>query len=157
MGDIGFLLLLALGASASSGLNGATNARRRRLRQERVWGREPLSDELFAAGISALSPVPPSFARAFRMHVARAIGVDPARLRPEDHLRKDLRAVSLEAWELAGVLERAFDVRVRVMDLARAATLRELCKLVYARQLEPSEATPPLHRDPVPKERAPEA
>ena len=54
------------------------------------------------------------------------------------------------------VLERAFDMRVRVVDVMRAETLRELCKQLYLNSENISEADPPLHRDPVPRERAPE-
>jgi hypothetical protein len=156
MGDVGFFLLIAFVTMISFGMTEALAVRRRRKRREFVESRVPQSDEVFTAGISALTPVPQDFVRAFRLGVGRALGVDYARLQPGDRIARDLRAVNIDAWELAAVLERAFDMRVRVTDVVRAGTLRELCKLLYAKTEEISEADPPLHRDPVPKQRAPE-
>lgn len=156
MGDVGFFILLALVTVVSFTVTETLAIRRRRVRREIVDARTPQSDEVFTAGISALTPVPQGFVRAFRLAVARAIGVDHTRLLPSDNIRKDLRVVNLDAWELAAVLERAFDMRVRVTDVVRAGTLRELCKQLYLSSEDISEADPPLHRDPVPKLRAPE-
>jgi hypothetical protein len=156
MGDIAFFLLLVLVTVISFTVSEALNIRRRRRRAELVDGRVPEPDDTFTAGISALEPVPQSFVRAFRLAVGRALGVDASRLRPGDRIARDLKAINFDAWELASVLERVFDVRVRVVDIARQQTLRDLCKLLYARSEEVSEHNPPLHRDPVPKNRAPE-
>jgi hypothetical protein len=156
MGDVGFFLILALVTVVVFGLSETLAIRRRRKRRELIDSREPQSDEVFAAGISALTRVPQSFVRAFRLAVGRAIGVDYTRLLPTDRIARDLRVVNFDAWELAAVLERAFDMRVRVVDVIRAETLRELCKQLYLNSENVSEADPPLHRDPVPRERAPE-
>ncbi|MBZ0137052.1 MAG: hypothetical protein K8I27_11835 [Planctomycetes bacterium] len=156
MGDVGFFLLLAVAAMLSFGATETLAIRRRRLRRELVDSRTPQSDEVFTVGISTLTPVPQGFVRAFRLAVARAIGVDHTRLLPTDRISKDLRAVNFDAWELAAVLERTFDMRVRVVDVMRAGTLRELCKQLYLGSENISESDPPLHRDPVPKLRAPE-
>lgn len=156
MGDVGFFLLITLVTVVSFSVTETLAIRRRRRRRDFVEGRTAQSDEVFAAGISALTPVPQSFVRAFRLAVARAVGVDHTRLQPTDSIAKDLRVVNFDAWELAAVLERAFDMRVRVVDIVRAGTLRELCKQLYLASENISEADPPLHRDPVPKVRAPE-
>jgi len=156
MEDLGFFILLAVVTVASFSVTEALAVRRRRRRREFVGSRQSQPDEVFAAGISALTPVPQSFTRAFRLAVARAIGVDPTRLHPTDRISKDLRVINFDAWELAAVLEGAFDMRVRVVDIVRAGTLRELCKQLYLASEDISEADPPLHRDPVPKVRAPE-
>jgi hypothetical protein len=156
MGDIAFFLLLVLVTIISFTVSEALNIRRRRLRLALMESRVPEHDDTFTAGISALEPVPQSFVRAFRLAVGRALGVDAARLRPGDRLSRDLKAINFDAWELASVLERVFDVRVRVVDIASQRTLRDLCKLLYTRSEEVSEHQPPLHRDPVPKVRAPE-
>ncbi len=156
MGDIGFFLLLAIAAVASYSISEALNMRRRARRRALVESRTPESDEVFTAGVSALAPVPQAFVRAFRLAAGRALGVDGLKLRPGDRIRRDLHAVNLDAWELAAVLERAFDMRVRVLDVVRAGTLRELCKELHLRSEDISEAEPPLHRDPVPRVAAPE-
>jgi hypothetical protein len=156
MGDIGFFLLLAVATMISFALTETLAMRRRRRRRDFVDGRVPQSDEVFTAGVSALTPVPQGFVRAYRLAVARALGVDHSRLQPGDRIRRDLRVANLDLWELASVLERAFDLRVRVVDVVRAGTLRELCKQLYLASENISEADPPLHRDPVPKVRAPE-
>lgn len=156
MGDVGFFLLLTVITVVAFSVTETLAIRRRRRRREFVDARVPQSDEVFAAGISALTPVPQRFTRAFRLAVARAIGVDHSKLQPTDNIARDLRVVNFDAWELASVLERAFDMRVRVVDIVRAGTLRELCKQLYLDSENISEADPPLHRDPVPKVRAPE-
>lgn len=156
MGDVGFFLLLALTTIVSFTLSEGLNARRRARRNALMDTREPEADEVFTAGVSALTPVPQSFVRAFRLAIGRALGVDAAKLRTSDRIAADLRAVNFDAWEVAAVLERTFDMRVRVIDVMRAATLRELCKELFIRSEDISEAQPPLHRDPVPKLHAPE-
>ncbi len=156
MGDIGFFLLLAAVTAFSFMLSEAMAARRRAKRRATVDARPPQGDEVFTAGVSALSPVPQGFVRAFRLATGRALGVDGEKLRPGDRIRGDLHAANFDSWELAAVLERTFDMRVRVLDIVRAGTLRELCKDLYLRSEDISEAEPPLHRDPVPKARAPE-
>jgi hypothetical protein len=156
MGDIGFFLLMALAAMVSFGLSESLAIRRRAKRRELVDSREPQSDEVFTAGVSALSPVPQNFVRAFRLGVGRALGLDHTRLLPNDRIVRDLKIVNFDAWELSAVLERVFDMRVRVVEVVRAGTLRELCKQLYLRSENVSEVDPPLHRDPVPKARAPE-
>lgn len=156
MGDVGFFLLLALVTMLSFAFSEALAMRRRRLRRELIDSRSPQSDEVFTAGVSAISPVPQGFVRAFRLAIGRALGVDHTRLHPTDRIAAELKAVNFDAWELAAVLERAFDMRVRVVDVMRAGTLRELCKQLHARSEDVSESNPPLHRDPVPRLRAPE-
>jgi hypothetical protein len=156
MGDVGFFLLLALATIISFGLSESLAIRRRSKRREFVDSRTPQSDEVFTAGVSALSPVPQNFVRAFRLAVGRALSLDHARLQPTDRIVRDLKIINFDAWELSAVLERTFDMRVRVVEVVRAGTLRELCKQLYVRSENISEADPPLHRDPVPKARAPE-
>jgi hypothetical protein len=156
MGDVAFFLLLILVTIISFSVSEALQIRRRRKRMTLLASRTPESDENFTIGISAIEPVPQGFVRAFRLAVGRALGVDAQQLRPSDRIAGDLKAINFDAWELASVLERVFDVRVRVVDVARAGTLRDLCKILYTRGEEASEHNPPLHRDPVPKERAPE-
>lgn len=156
MGDVGFFLLLALVTMLSFGFSEALALRRRRLRRELLESRTPQSDDVFTAGVSAISPVPQGFVRAFRLAVGRALGIDHTRLLPTDRIAADLKAVNFDAWELSAVLERAFDMRVRVVDVVRAGTLRELCKQLHAQSEDVSESNPPLHRDPVPRLRAPE-
>jgi hypothetical protein len=156
MGDAAFLLLLVLATVFSFGLSEALNSRRRARRRALMDSRTAEPDEVFTAGVSALSPVPQDFVRAFRLGVGRALGIDGAKLRPGDRISRDLHAVNFEAWELAAVLERTFDMRVRVLDVVRAGTLRELCKELYTSSQNISEAQPPLHRDPVPQVPAPE-
>jgi hypothetical protein len=156
MGDVGFFLLLALVTVVSFGLNESLAIRRRRKRSEFIDSRQPQSDEVFAAGVSALAPVPQNFVRAFRLGVGRALGLDHTRLLPTDRIVRDLKIVNFDAWELSAVLERTFDMRVRVVEVMRAGTLRELCKQLYSRSENISEIDPPLYRDPVPKARAPE-
>jgi hypothetical protein len=156
MGDAAFILLLVIVTLISFSVAEAMTMRRRARRRRLVESREPESDESFTAGVSSLTPVPESFVRAFRLAAGRALGVDPSRLRPGDRLGRDLHALNIDGWELAAVLERAFDMRVRVLDIVRAGTLRELCKELYIRSENISEAQPPLHRDPLPKLRAPE-
>lgn len=156
MGEVGFFLILALVTVFVFGLTESLAIRRRRKRRELIDSRQPQSDEVFSAGISALTQVPQSFVRAFRLAVGRAIGADYTRLLPTDRISRDLKVVNFDAWELAAVLERAFDMRVRVVDVVRAETLRELCKTIYLKSEDISEVDPPLHRDPVPRERAPE-
>ncbi|MCB9935437.1 MAG: hypothetical protein H6840_07070 [Planctomycetes bacterium] len=156
MGDVGFFLLLVLVTMLSFGLSESLALRRRRLRRELIESRSPQSDEVFTAGVSAITPVPQGFVRAFRLAVGRALGIDHTRLLPTDRIAADLKAVNFDAWELSAVLERAFDMRVRVVDVMRAGTLRELCKQLHAQSEDLSESNPPLHRDPVPRMRAPE-
>lgn len=156
MGDVGFFICLAAIGAVAYSLGEALQIRRRRLRARLVEGRSRQSDRFFQERVSTLEPVPEDFVRAFRLAVGRALSVDPGKLLPSDRLRRDLRAVSLDAMELSSLLERSFDVRVRLTDLVRARTLRVLCKLLHERASEPSEYDPPLHRDPVPKLRAPE-
>jgi len=156
MGDIGFFLILAVVTVVSFGLGESLAARRRRRRRLLVDSREPQSDATFTAGVSALSPVPQNFVRAFRLAVGRAIGVDSARLLPTDRIGRDLRVIHFDAWELSAVLERTFDMRVRVTELGRAKSLRELCKQLHSRSHDISDYDPPLHRDPVPRVQAPE-
>lgn len=156
MGDMAFFLILAVVTTISFTLSEAMQLRRRRLRREFVDSQHPMADEVFTAGVSAIEPVSQGFVRAFRLSVGRALALDPSRLHPGHRLGRDLRAVAFDAYELSGVLERAFDMRVRVLDIVRAKTLRDLCKVLYLRSMEPSESEPPLHRDPVPRLRAPE-
>ena len=156
MGDVGFFLLLALATVVSFGLTESLAIRRRSKRRAIVDSRQPQSDEVFTAGVSALSPVPQNFVRAFRLAVGRALGIDHTRLLPNDRIVRDLKIVNFDAWELSAVLERTLDMRVRVVEVVRAGTLRELCKQLYVRSENISEVDPPLHRDPVPKVRAPQ-
>ena len=156
MGDIAFFMLLAVVTTISFTLSESLQMRRRRMRHAFVDSQDPISDEAFTIGVSAIEPVPQGFVRAFRLSVGRAFGIDASRLHPQHRIRRDLRVVAFDTYELAGLLERAFDMRVRVLDVVRAATLRDLCKVLYPRSMEPSESEPPLHRDPVPRLRAPD-
>lgn len=154
MQEIGFFLCLGLAGFVAYTVGEFMEARRRGLRREFLMSRPAISDREFQAEVSVLSPVPLDFVRAFRLAVARALGVEAAHLAPQHRLIGDLRVINFDAVELATVLERTFDTRVRVVDLMRRRTLRELCKLLYERSLEISEYDPPLFRDPRPKLRA---
>ncbi|MHC4842130.1 MAG: hypothetical protein ACYTDT_14440 [Planctomycetota bacterium] len=156
MTEIGFFLCLTVIAMISYSLTEMLSIRRRRLRNELLRGRERQADDLFTAGVSAISPVPQDFVRAFRLAVGRALSVDGKKLHPTDRIARDLKAINFEGMELAMVLERTFDVRVTFAQVVRTKTLRDLCKFLYERTEDISEFDPPLHRDPVPKVRDPD-
>ena len=156
MDGLGFFMCAAVIAFVGYTIGEAAQSRRRNLRRALIDARRKSDDLLFQAGVSGLTDVPLDFVRAFRHAVGRALSVPGDRLEPTDRIRRDLRAVNFDAIELAAVLERAFDVRVKVADVIRASTLRELCKAIYLRSEDISEYEPPLHRDPVPKLAAPE-
>lgn len=123
---------------------------RRARRRSFCMQREPVSDGVFAAGVAGIAPVPESFSRAVRLHLARGLGVEPNRIDAGDRLGRDLGVSLTEAMELAALLERGFDLRVRVVEVLRARTVRDLCRVLYARSEAVSDFDPPLHRDPVP-------
>jgi len=151
MSAVAFFFCAALIATFAFGLGESLQVRRRAMRRELVDARGPQSEMDFGAAISADSGFSGNFARAFRLAVGRALGVDPYRLRAQDRLIRDLHVLNFDAIELAALLERAFDVRVRVIDVVRAANLGDLCRLVHERTLNVSEVDPPLHRDPIPR------
>lgn len=157
MKEVGTILCLALVAVIAYTLGEWMDARRRRLRAAFLdrQPRAPLGE--FALRLSALSPVPTAFAREFRRAVAQALGCDAELLDPRQRIRRDLRIVNFDAVELAGVLEHALDIRVRVRDIYAAKTLRDLCLRLHERSLAPSDFDPPLHRDPVAKQPPPAA
>lgn len=151
MHDFGFFISLCVVGFAAYCLGGLLDSRRRWLRRTFVENRREQSDRDFEVGISALNPVPAGFSRDFRKAVGQALGVEAAKLDPQDRILRDLRAYGFDAMELACALERAFDVRVKVIDVVRAGTLRKLAMLIHERTLEISDFEPPLHREPVPK------
>ena len=151
MHDFGFFMSLCIVGIAAYGLGGFLDARRRWLRRTFVESRREQSDRDFETGISALNPVPPGFSRDFRKAVGQALGVEAAKLDPQDRILRDLRVYGFDAMELASTLERNFNVRVKVFDVVRAGTLRKLAMLIHERTLEISDFEPPLHREPVPK------
>jgi acyl carrier protein len=151
MQDFGFFMSLCIVGMAAYCLGGFLDARRRWLRRTFVESRREQSDRDFEVGISALNPVPPGFSRDFRKAVGSALGVEASKLDPQDRILRDLRVYGFDAMELAGALERSFDVRVKVIDVVRAGTLRKLAMLIHERTLEISDFEPPLHREPVPK------
>lgn len=151
MSGLAFILCAGLITVFTFSLGEWLHIRRRALRREFVEARGLETDGDFAATLSALSPIPGSFARAFRLAVGRALALEPHCLRADDRMIPDLRVLSFDAIELSALLEHTFDVRVRVLDVVRARTLRDLCRLVHERTLNISEADPPLHRDPVPR------
>ncbi|MCC6574803.1 MAG: acyl carrier protein [Planctomycetes bacterium] len=153
MKDVAFFICLAFVAALAFMLGGAMDARRRRMRFDFCDLRNEMPDAEFQLLVSAIYPVPLEFVRAFRMAVARALGVEALKLHPQDRFGRDLRVLNYDGVELVGILERAFDVRLRVMDLVRVKTLRGLCRLVHERTQEISDLDPPLHRDPSPKVR----
>lgn len=149
--DIAFFLAIALVGVCAFFLGGLMDARRRNLRHELYERRPDMADAEFQLLVSAIYPVPLEFVRAFRLAVGRALGLEPARLYPEDRFGRDLRVINYDGAELVSLLERSFDVRLRLVDLVRARTLRGLCRLLHERIQEVSELDPPLHRDPEPK------
>lgn len=151
MSIVAFLICAAFITSMAFGLSESLQVRRRALRREFVDSRGPQSEVDFASALGEATPLTGNFARAFRLAVGRALGVDPFRLRAGDLLSRDLRVLNFDAIELAALLERAFDVRVRVVDVVRARTLGDLCALVYQRTTVVSDVDPPLHRDPIPR------
>jgi acyl carrier protein len=151
MHDFGFFISLCIVGFAAYCLGGILDARRRRLRRMFVEKRREQSDRDFEVGISSLNPVPAGFSRDFRKAVGQALGVEAAKLDPQDRVLRDLRAYGFDAMELACALERTFDVRVKVIDVVRAGTLRKLAMLINERTLEISDFEPPLHREPIPK------
>lgn len=155
--DFGFFISVCLVGIVAYFIGGLLDARRRAVRRGLTEGRNVSPDREFELGISALNPVPANFGGDFRKAVGSALGVDPQRLEPQDRILGDLRVFGFDAIELASALERAFDVRVRVIDVVRAGTLRKLAMLVHERLQDISEAEPPLHRDPVPKVTPPAA
>jgi len=156
MHDFGFFISIMLAGGLSYFVAGLLDARRRLLRRDFVDSRPVMNDGEFRLGVSAISPVDVAFCRAFRLAVGRALGVSADRLDPRHRLLADLRVFGFDAMELAATLERAFDVRVKVMDVMRSGTLRRLALVIHERLAEVSEHEPPLHRDPVPKMRAPD-
>lgn len=157
MQEFGFFISVAVVGILAYIVGGLLDARRRASRRAFTDGRAAKSDADFERELTSIQPLPSGFGANFRKAVAMALGVDDQRLDPQDRLLRDLRAFGFDAVELASALERAFDVRVRVMDIVRAGTLRKLALLVHERTLEISEANPPLHRDPVPKVQPPAA
>lgn len=156
MGALAFFLSAAVITLVSFTVSEFLQHRRRGLRRAFTDARGLQTDADFAVSLSALAPVPANFARAFRLAAGRALGVEPALLRADDRLGGDLHVLNFDAIELAALLERAFDVRVRVLDIVRSRTLRDLCRLMHERAENISEADPPLHRDPVPRIAQPE-
>ncbi|KAA0212616.1 acyl carrier protein [bacterium] len=156
MHDFGFFISILLAGGLAYFVAGLLDARRRLQRRDFVESRPAIGDGEFRLGVSAISPVDVAFCRAFRLAVSRALGVPAERLDPRHRLLADLRVFGFDAMELAATLERAFDVRVRVLDVMRSDTLRRLALVIHERLAEISEHEPPLHRDPVPKMRAPE-
>jgi acyl carrier protein len=155
MHDFGFFISLCVVGCFAYCLGGFLDARRRYLRRAFVESRREQSDKDFEVGISALNPVPAGFSRDFRKAVGSALGVEAAKLDPQDRILRDLRAYGFDAMELAGALERTFDVRVKVIDIVRAGTLRKLAMVIHERGQEISDFEPPLHREPVPKVQPP--
>lgn len=151
MSGLIFFLCAGLIAAFAFGASESLQLRRRALRRDKVDSRAVQTDAEFLAGVSAHGPVPGNFARAFRLAAGRALGVDGLRLRHSDRLIADLHVLNFDAIELAALLERAFDLRVRVVDVVRARDLGLLCCLLHERSLDVSEVDPPLHRDPMPR------
>jgi len=151
MHDFGFFISLCIVGIAAYCMGAFLDARRRALRRYFVESRHEQSDRDFEVGISSLNPVPAGFSRDFRKAVGGALGVEAAKLDPQDRILRDLRAYGFDTMVLASTLERTFDVRVKVIDVVRAGTLRKLAMLIHERTLEISEFEPPLHREPVPK------
>ncbi|CAG0994224.1 MAG: hypothetical protein KBG84_03685 [Planctomycetes bacterium] len=155
MQELGFFMSLCVVGLFAYIVGGLFDARRRALRRAYSEAQRAQSDREFEVGISALNPVSADFGATFRRAVGATLGVEPERLGPQDRILGDLRVFGFDAMELASALERAFDVRVRVVDIVRAGTLRKLAILIHERAQEISEHEPPLHRDPVPKVQPP--
>jgi Phosphopantetheine attachment site len=155
MQELGFFMSLCVVGLFAYVVGGLFDARRRALRRSYNDAQQSQSDREFEVGISALNPVPVDFGATFRKAVGAALGLEPQKLGPQDRILRDLRVFGFDAMELASALERAFDVRVRVVDIVRAGTLRKLALLVHERAQEISEHEPPLHRDPIPKVQPP--
>lgn len=150
MSGIAFLICIAFITAMTFGVSESLQMRRRAMRRELVDSRNPQSEVEFLAGLGR-TQISGNFVRAFRLAVGRALGIDGYRLRADDRLGSDLHVLNFDAIELASLLERAFDVRVRVVEVVRAGTLGALAKLIHDRTLAVSEVDPPLHRDPVPR------
>lgn len=157
MQELGFFMSLCVVGLVAYIVGGLFDSRRRAARRAFSEAQSVQSDRDFETGISALNPVPAEFGARFRKAVGGALGVEPSRLGPQDRIIADLRVFGFDAMDLAGALERAFDVRVRVVDVVRAGTLRKLALLIHERAQEISDHEPPLHRDPVPKVQPPKS
>ncbi len=103
----------------------------RRLVERRFADREPLSADQFGRQFFSETQAP--IAARLRGLLADELGLDLARLRPEDEPVRHLRIEefdSLAVAEFVIATERAFDVKLREQDLVRIRTFGELVALV---------------------------
>jgi len=129
---IGLLLAGALWLHAESN---------RRLVERRFAGREPLTADEF--GRRLFTPAQASIAAKLRDLLADELGLDLARLRPEDEPVQHLRTEefdSLAVAEFVMAAEKEFQVDLSDADLARIRTFGELVELVE-RELSTHEHT----------------
>jgi acyl carrier protein len=136
------VILAVLGISAllvgALWLHASSN---RRLVERRFADREPLSADEFGRRLFSQTQAP--IAATLRGLLADELGVDLARLRPEDEPVRHLRMEefdSLSVAEFVIATERAFDVKLREQDLIRIRTFGELVELVD-RQVSAGERT----------------
>ncbi|SRR5713101_1831405 len=134
LGVIGIAALLA----GALWLHASSN---RRLVDRRFAGREPLSANEFGHRLFNATQAP--IAAKLRGLLTEELGLDLARLRPEDepirHLRMD-EFDSLAVVEFVIATEKAFEVKLRDQDLVRIRTFGELVELVD-RELRADERT----------------
>jgi len=103
----------------------------RRLVERRFADRDPLSAEQFGRQFFSKTQAP--IAAKLRGLLADELGLDLARLRPEDEPVRHLRIEefdSLAVAEFVIATESAFDVKLREEDLVRVRTFGELVALV---------------------------
>jgi acyl carrier protein len=103
----------------------------RRLVQRRFADREPLSEDQFGRQYFSKTQAP--IAARLRALLGDELGLDLARLRPEDEPVRHLRVEefdSLAVAEFVIATEKAFDVTLREQDLVTIRTFGELVALV---------------------------
>ncbi len=113
----------------------------RRLVERRFAGRDALSADEFGRRLFNTTQAP--IAAKLRGLLTDELGLDLARLRPEDEPIRHLRMEefdSLAVAEFVIATEKAFDVKLREQDLVRIRTFGELVDLVD-RELRAGERT----------------
>ncbi len=113
----------------------------RRLVERRFADRDPLSADQFGRQFFSTTQAP--IAAKLRGLLADELGLDLARLRPEDEPVRHLRIEGFDSLAVAAFViatEKAFDVKLREQDLVRIRSFRELVALVD-RELKAGERT----------------
>jgi acyl carrier protein len=110
-----------------------SDAAKRRLAEEHLAGREPLSDQEF--GEKFFSADRASIASRTRAILASHLPLDLSRMRPDDRLVADLRMEELDSFATVEFLlevEEEFGIRVPDEEAERMRTLGDLVEYVAA-------------------------